>query len=75
MGSNPSFFKDCGDNCPVENVNWNDIQDYINKLNEKTGKNYRLPTVTEWEYAARSGGKNEKYAGSNDLDNVAWYKK
>ncbi|MBI5196649.1 MAG: SUMF1/EgtB/PvdO family nonheme iron enzyme, partial [Nitrospirae bacterium] len=73
MGSNPSSFKDCGDNCPVEKVSWNDAQEYINKLNSKTGKNYRLPTEAEWEYAARSGGKNEKYAGGNALDSVAWY--
>jgi len=73
MGNNPSYFKDCGDNCPVEQVSWNDIQDFITKLNNKTGKNYRLPTEAEWEYAARSGGKSEKYSGSNDIDSVAWY--
>lgn len=72
MGNNPSYFKNC-DNCPVEQVSWNDIQEYINKLNSKTGKKYRLPTEAEWEYAARSGGKNEKYSGGNDLDSVAWY--
>jgi formylglycine-generating enzyme required for sulfatase activity len=75
MGNNPSSFKDCGDNCPVEQVSWNDIQDFINKLNQKTGKKYRLPTEAEWEYAARSGGKNEKYSGSDDIDSVAWYDK
>ena len=72
MGNNPSNFKNC-DNCPVEQVSWNDIQEYINKLNQKTRKKYRLPTEAEWEYSARSGGKNEKYAGSNDVDSVAWY--
>jgi formylglycine-generating enzyme required for sulfatase activity/serine/threonine protein kinase len=71
MGTNPSNFTNC-DNCPVENVSWNDIQDFIRKLNNKTGKNYRLPTEAEWEYAAR-GGQNYKYAGSDNIDNVAWY--
>lgn len=73
MGSNPSNFKQCGGNCPVESVSWNDIQEFIKKLNNMTGKTYRLPTEAEWEYAARSGGKSEKYAGGNDVDTVAWY--
>jgi TonB family protein len=75
MGSNPSYFKDC-DQCPVEQVSWDDVHDFIRKLNAKTGKRYyRLPTEAEWEYAAR-GGKNSNgyaYSGSNDLDSVAWY--
>jgi len=76
MGSNPSFFKNCGEKCPVEQVNWNDIQAFIGKLNAKTGKKYRLPTEAEWEYAARSGGKNQKYSGTSsdaELDKYAWY--
>ncbi len=74
MGSNPSEFSGC-DDCPVEWVSWNDIQDFIRKLNEQTGKNYRLPTEAEWEYAARGGTKSKgyKYAGSNDINSVAWY--
>ena len=73
MGSNPSKFK--GDNLPVEQVSWNDIQKFITKLNTMTGKTFRLPTEAEWEYAARGGNKSKgyKYSGSNTLDNVAWY--
>jgi len=76
MGNNPSFFKNCGEKCPVEQVSWNDIQEFITKLNTKTGKKYRLLTEAEWEYAARSGGKKEKYAGTSsdvELGKYAWY--
>ncbi len=55
MGSNPSYFSSCGDNCPVEQVSWDDVQEFIRKLNSRTGKNYRLPTEAEWEYACRAG--------------------
>ena len=55
MGSNPSAVKDCGDDCPVENVSWDDAQAYVKKLSEKTGQQYRLPSEAEWEYAARAG--------------------
>jgi len=77
MGSNPSNWK--GDNLPVENVSWNDVQEFIRRLNEKTGGNYRLPTEAEWEYAARGGAVGArravpfKYAGSDIADAVAWY--
>ena len=73
MGSNSSKFSSCGDNCPVEKVSWDDVQDFIRKLNSQSGGNYRLPTEAEWEYACRSGGKNEEYCGSDDVDVVAWY--
>ena len=74
MGSNPFGFK--GDNQrPVEDVSWNDCQEFIEKLNRLTGKNFRLPTEAEWEYAARGGNKSRgyKYSGSNNPDAVAWY--
>ncbi|MGM9839245.1 MAG: formylglycine-generating enzyme family protein [Sodaliphilus sp.] len=73
MGSNPSNFK--GSNLPVELVTWEDCQTFIRKLNVLTGKNFRLPTEAEWEYAARGGDKSRgyKYSGSNTLSNVAWY--
>ncbi len=73
MGSNPSKFTQCGDDCPVENVSWNDAQSFIQKLNAKTDKNYRLPSEAEWEYACRSGGRH-KYCGSDNVDAVGWYK-
>lgn len=74
MGTNPSFFK--GDpNRPVERVGWDDCQEFIKKLKGLTGKYFRLPTEAQWEFAARGGNKSKdyKYAGSNDLDEVAWY--
>jgi formylglycine-generating enzyme required for sulfatase activity len=73
MGRNPSHFKECGESCPVENVSWNDVQEFIRKLNGSTGRNYRLPTESEWEYACRSGGKSEAYCGEGDVDELAWF--
>lgn len=73
MGDNPSYFQ--GENLPVEQVTWDDCQDFIKKINRMTGLNFRLPTEAEWEYAAR-GGKNTlgyQYSGSNNIDEVAWY--
>lgn len=72
MGSNPSDSK--GDNLPVEQVSWDDCQVFIQKLNQLTGKQFRLPTEAEWEYAARGGRKSRgyKYAGGNNIDSVAW---
>lgn len=74
MGYNPSYFS--GDvNLPVENVSWNDCQRFISRLNQLTGKRFRLPTEAEWEYAARGGNRsnNYKYSGSNYVGDVAWY--
>ncbi|GAB5605822.1 formylglycine-generating enzyme family protein [Sideroxyarcus sp. TK5] len=72
MGNNPSLFRDCGDNCPVEYVSWNEIQEFLTKLNRMTGKQYRLPNEAEWEYACYGGSQTE-YCGGNNIDAVAWY--
>ena len=73
MGSNPSKFS--GTNLPVEKVSWEDCQSFVIKLNELTGKNFRLPTEAEWEYAARGGNKSNgfKFSGGNNIAEVAWY--
>lgn len=73
MGNNPSINK--GDNLPVENVVWDDCQEFIAKLNALTGEQFRLPTEAEWEYACRGGNKSMGciYSGSDDIDQVAWY--
>ena len=74
MGNNPSYFSG-SDQLPVEYVSWNDCQEFIKKLNQLTGQNFRLPTEAEWEFAARGGNASKiyKYAGSNNIDEVAWY--
>ena len=77
MGNNPSYFKDCGDDCPVEQVSWKEVKGFIRQLNLKVGGKengaYRLPSEAEWEYGCRGGGKHS-YCGSDDVDRVAWYR-
>ena len=73
MGANPSHFKRCGLGCPVEQVSWEDVQEFIRRLNEQesgSGYVYRLPTEAEWEYAARAGTTGARYG---ELDEIAWY--
>lgn len=74
MGSNPSRHK-LGDNYPVEQVNWYDCQDFVEKLSELTGRHFRLPTEAEWEYAARGGKRSRgyRYSGSYALDEIGWH--
>jgi formylglycine-generating enzyme required for sulfatase activity/uncharacterized RDD family membrane protein YckC len=75
MNSNPSQFKS-GHHYPVEQVRWYDVEEFVGRLNEKTKMNFRLPTEAEWEYAARSGGREEKWAGTNlesEIDEYAWF--
>ena len=74
MDKNPSSFLN-GDDYPVERVSWNEVQTFISKLNAATGKNYRLPTEAEWEYAARGGNRSREYvySGGNNVDSVAWH--
>lgn len=84
MGNNPSYYDTCGDECPVENVSWEDAQEFIRKVNRTEGKNvYRLPTEAEWEYAARAGSttafaNGDMTQGSCDpvdtnLNAMGWY--
>jgi len=73
MGNNSSGL--ISGNLPVEEVSWNEVQEFIKRLNERTNGNYRLPTEAEWEYAARGGNQSQgyKYSGSNNIEEVAWY--
>ena len=73
MGAKPSHFSDCGPRCPVEQVSWEDTQEFIRRLNSgefRRGYAYRLPTEAEWEYAARAGTIGARYG---ELDSIAWY--
>ncbi len=73
MGNNPS--KTVGENLPVENVTWTDVQAFIERLNKLSSRKFRLPTESEWDFAARGGNRTNdfKYSGSNNLDSVGWY--
>ena len=74
MGNNPSYFDD-NDQNPVDNVSWEDVQLFIERLNANYSEHFRLPTEQEWEFAARGGlqSKGFRYAGSDDVDEVAWW--
>ena len=75
MGSNPSRFSQCGDDCPVESVSWNEAQEFAQRLSQKTGKQYRLPSEVEWEYAARAGSNAKWSFGDSEyqLGDYAWF--
>lgn len=76
MGRNPSANTRCGGFCPVENVSWDDTQEFLRRLNARGAAQYRLPTEAEREYAARSGGKAEAWAGTSQVEELgahAWF--
>lgn len=74
MGGNPSKATGCGDACPVENVSWHEVQDFLQRLGARTGKSYRLPSEAEWEYACRAGSRNA-YCGGDDRAILTWFGK
>jgi formylglycine-generating enzyme required for sulfatase activity len=77
MRDNPSFFKKCGNDCPVEQISWEDAQRFIEKLNQlEKVKDYRLPSEAEWEYACRAGSETEFCFGDDPggLGGYAWYR-
>lgn len=71
MGENPSHFQTCGDDCPVEQISWSDAKRFITKLNQRSEKEYRLPSEEEWLYAC-TGGRADAYCGGNDPAALAW---
>jgi TonB family protein len=75
MGNNPSRFSQCGDDCPVEQVSWNEAQEFALRLSRKTGKKYRLPSEAEWEYAARAGSSGTWSFGDDEtqVGDHAWH--
>jgi len=75
MGDGYKIGNGIGNNHPVTDISWDDTQKYFQRLNKQAGKQYRLPTETEWEYAARGGSESKgyKYSGSDSIDKVAWY--
>jgi len=83
MGSNPSYLVNCGSNCPVEGVSWDDVQIFITAMNQRGEGTYRLPTEAEWEYAARAGSTTAFANGEivntactpidSNLNAMGWY--
>jgi formylglycine-generating enzyme required for sulfatase activity len=75
MGSNPSSFSSCGDDCPVERVSWDDAKHFAQRLSQKTGNQYRLPSEAEWEYAARAGSSTKWSFGDVEyqIGDYAWF--
>ncbi|MFA5985277.1 MAG: formylglycine-generating enzyme family protein [Methylococcaceae bacterium] len=73
-GNNPAKFNACGETCPVEQISWDEVQSFIQQLNAKTNKHYRLPTEEEWQTACLAGVPENEYCGANAVNLVAWSK-